>query len=271
LEATVHAGGRVAFGRRLDELPLMRETLLELTLDSESAVAAVLHTGTVYDAADRDSETDKRLLRILTPLIKMAICKRARWSTGESMEVRGGNGYIEDWVDPRLLRDAHLGSIWEGSTSVIALDVLRAITREHAGEVLFADVEARLAGVTDPLVERATALLPALLTRMRGRVAHVAEMPAEEREFPMLELAQRLYLLYAASLLVEEAQMQATAGSYRKLVIAAEFIRRRLTFQSEGWTGPRPGSGAWFNAIMRWEPVPAAAAEGLLGALESGT
>src|SRR5215208_736757 len=149
LEATIHAAGRVAFGHPLDRHPLMRETLLELILDSESATAAVIHTGTVYDAADRGSEPDVRLMRILTPLIKMAICKRARWSTGESMEVRGGNGYIEDWVDPRLLRDAHLGSIWEGATSVLALDVLRAVTRDAAHEALIADIEDRLRSVRD--------------------------------------------------------------------------------------------------------------------------
>ena len=84
----------------------------------------------------------------------------------------------------------------------------------------------------------------------------------------MRELAERLYLLYAASLLVEEADAQATTGSYRKLVIAAEFVRRRLTFQPEGWSGPRPGSGRWFDAILRWRPVPAEAAAGLIDALD---
>jgi acyl-CoA dehydrogenase len=46
--------------------------------------------------------------------------------------VRGGCGYIEEWSDPRLLRDAHLGSIWEGTSNIVALDVLRAIARDDA-------------------------------------------------------------------------------------------------------------------------------------------
>jgi acyl-CoA dehydrogenase len=267
LEATTHAAGRVAFGRTLGELPLMRETLLDLILDSESAVAAVIHTGTVYDGADRGNGRDAKLLRILTPLIKLAICKRARWSTGESMEVRGGNGYIEDWVDPRLLRDAHLGSIWEGATNVIALDVLRAITREGADAVLLGDIEARLNRTSDPQAARLAALLRTLLARFGGRIADLTTLPAEEREFPMRELSERLYLLYAASLLVEEADAQAALGSYRKLLIAAEFVRRRLFFQPEGWSGPRPGSGRWFEAVVAWQPIPAEATTGLLDAL----
>ena len=48
------------------------------------------------------------------------------------MEVRGGCGYIEDWADARLLRDAHLGSIWEGTSNIVALDVMRAIRRDGA-------------------------------------------------------------------------------------------------------------------------------------------
>jgi acyl-CoA dehydrogenase len=268
LEAQVHAAGRVAFGRTLDELPLMRETLLELTLDSESALAAVLHTGAVFDAADGGDAAAGRLLRLLTPLIKLAICKRARWSTGEAMEARGGNGYIEDWVNPRLLRDAHLGSIWEGSSNVIALDVLRAITRDNAHEALFADIAARLDAVRDPAVARAAALLRPRLTRLRGRVERVMGLPRDEAERPMIDLSDRLYQFYAASLLVEEAEAQARAGSERKLVLAAEFIRRRLTADPDGWLGPRPGSGACFPALLRWQPVPAGAADSLLDMLE---
>jgi alkylation response protein AidB-like acyl-CoA dehydrogenase len=268
LEAQVHAAGRVAFGRPLDELPLMRETLLELTLDSESALAAVLHTGGVFDAADGGDAAAGRLLRILTPLIKLAICKRARWSTGEAMEARGGNGYIEDWVNPRLLRDAHLGSIWEGSSNVIALDVLRAIARDGAHEALFSDIAARLDAVRDPAVARAAALLRPRLAGLRGRVELTAGLPRDEAELPMLELSDRLYQLYAASLLVEEAEAQARAGSYRKLVLAAEFIRRRLTADPDGWPGPRPGSGACFPALMRWQPVPGETARSLLDVLE---
>lgn len=269
LEATVHAGGRAAFGRTLDDLPLTRETLLDLTLDSESAVAAVIHTGTVFDAADRGSSDSAGLLRILTPLIKLAICKRARWSTGESMEVRGGNGYIEDWVDPRLLRDAHLGSIWEGSTNVMALDVLRAINRDGADQVLLRDIEKRLAGVTDASVRRLASLIRPMVERLTDHVRRMRSTQSEEDEYPAREMAERLFLLYAASLLIEEADAQAAAGSYRKLVIAAEFVRRRLTFQPEGWFGPRPGSGRWFEAIQQWTPVPADAATDLLDALHA--
>jgi acyl-CoA dehydrogenase len=233
-------------------------------LHTEAGLGFVLEAAATLDRADAGDAEARRLIRVLTPLGKYHLCKLARMVTGEAMEIRGGNGYIEDWVDPRLLRDAHLCSIWEGATSVLALDVLRAVTRDAAHEALIADIEDRLRSVRDDEVRRAASLLLPLASRLRTSVEAVATLPDDERELPMLELCDRLYLLYAASLLVEEAGVQATAGSHRKLVIAAEFIRRRLLRLPEGWTGPRPGSGTWFRAVIDWQPVPPGAATALL-------
>ena len=48
----------------------------------------------------------------------------------EAMECLGGNGYVEESALPRLYREAPVNAIWEGSGNVIALDILRAETRE---------------------------------------------------------------------------------------------------------------------------------------------
>ena len=80
----------------------------------------------------------RALVRIVTPLAKYWITARARVVAGEAMNVRGGNGYVEEWVNARLLRDAYLGAIWEGSTNVVALDVQRAIAKDGGLEPLAA-------------------------------------------------------------------------------------------------------------------------------------
>jgi hypothetical protein len=79
-------------------------------------------------------------VRLLTPLLKFRACRDARRVTGDAMEVRGGVGYIEEWSDARLLRDAHLGSIWEGASNIVALDVLRAIRKEGALDAMALDL-----------------------------------------------------------------------------------------------------------------------------------
>ncbi|MFW0793324.1 acyl-CoA dehydrogenase family protein [Gordonia sp. CPCC 205515] len=131
-DAVAHTREREVFGTKLFDQPLMRATLLPLLLDAEAALALVGYSADCLQRADAGDDTARTLIRILTPMAKHYVCKRARAVTGEAMEIRGGNGYIEEWGFAKLVRDAHLGSIWEGSSNVIALDVLRCMRKQQA-------------------------------------------------------------------------------------------------------------------------------------------
>ncbi|MFL4476621.1 acyl-CoA dehydrogenase family protein, partial [Paeniglutamicibacter sp. MACA_103] len=96
-ESVEHARARVVFGKPLMEQPLMRNTILPLALEAEAALGLIFHSGDMLQKADAGDENAKSLIRVLTPIAKHYICKKARWVTGEAMEIRGGNGYIEDW------------------------------------------------------------------------------------------------------------------------------------------------------------------------------
>jgi len=130
LESLVHARGRAAFGAALADLPLLRASLVEMLLDAEAAASVVLHGAALFDGADAGRAEDARLLRVWTPIAKGWITARARWVASEAMNVRAGNGYTEEWPNARLLRDSYLGAIWEGTTSIVALDVQRAILKD---------------------------------------------------------------------------------------------------------------------------------------------
>lgn len=131
-EALFVSRRRQAFGRRLIELPLMRRQLAKMLVWTEQARTMMFLTADALDRANQNDVVGAKLARILTPLIKFRACRDARKVTGDAMEVRGGCGYIEEWPDARLLRDAHLGSIWEGTSNIVALDVSRAISRDDA-------------------------------------------------------------------------------------------------------------------------------------------
>lgn len=150
-EATYVATNRRAFGTRLIDMPLMQRQLLKMTVRAEQARSVMFQTAAALEQADNGSAKAKTLVRILTPLIKFRACRDARKVTGDAMEVRGGCGYIEEWVEPRLVRDAHLGSIWEGTSNIVALDVLRAITKNNSLDALRTHVADLLAaGVPCP-------------------------------------------------------------------------------------------------------------------------
>ncbi len=144
-EAVFVARNRRAFGRRLIDMPLMQKQLMKMIVSAEQARSVMFQTAAALARADQGDASAKALARILTPLIKFRACRDARKVTGDAMEVRGGCGYIEEWVEPRLMRDAHLGSIWEGTSNIVALDVLRAIRRNDCLSALRAHVASLLA------------------------------------------------------------------------------------------------------------------------------
>jgi putative acyl-CoA dehydrogenase len=128
-QAIWHAIHRSVFGRALIGQPLMANVLADLALESEAATASVLRLARSYDAPESD-EQESLLRRLLTPTIKYWTCKRAPQHAAEALECLGGNGFVEESIMPRLLRQSPVNGVWEGSGNVICLDVLRALTRE---------------------------------------------------------------------------------------------------------------------------------------------
>jgi acyl-CoA dehydrogenase len=178
-EALHVARHRRAFGRPLIEMPLMRRQLLKMAVRTEQARTMVFQTARALEHADAGEAGAAPLVRIMTPLIKFRACRDARGVTGDAMEVRGGCGYIEEWSDARLLRDAHLGSIWEGTSNIVALDVLRAIRRDGALPALRAHVD-RLLADGEPAPARVAALQQATLERAFALAGHAARSDAAE-------------------------------------------------------------------------------------------
>ncbi len=212
-EAQFVAENRVAFGKHLVDMPLMQRQLAKLRLPMEQARSMMFQTADVLRRSDAGEPGAYALLRVLTPLLKFRACRDARKVTGDSMEVRGGCGYIEEWPDARLLRDAHLGSIWEGTSNVVALDVLRADTRDGGFDALRAHI-AGLAVETD--LPGVTTLLERAITLARAAVAH----PELTRQ-----AASALYHITAASTLAwEAAQLDDTA----RLALARNVLTHRV-------------------------------------------
>jgi alkylation response protein AidB-like acyl-CoA dehydrogenase len=144
-DAVTVAQNRVVFGSRIIDLPLARRQLMKIMLATEQALSMSLVTADALDRAEAGSQEAAALLRILTPTLKFRATRDARKVCGDALEMRGGIGYVEEFATSRLLRDAHLGSIWEGTGNIVALDTLRRAVGRHGAEAaLAADLHARL-------------------------------------------------------------------------------------------------------------------------------
>jgi len=127
--AADYATKRVAFGRRLSEQPLHVDTLAGLQAEFEAAFHFAFYVAelTGRNETGEIDEDEALLLRLLTPIMKLTTAKQAVFVTSEVLESFGGAGYVEDTGLPALLRDSQVLPIWEGTTNVLALDLLRAL------------------------------------------------------------------------------------------------------------------------------------------------
>ena len=220
-EALTVALGRRAFGKRLVELPLVRRQLIKMILPTEAALSVALFTADCLDRADAGEAEAQTLRRILTPLIKLRACRDARKVAGDAMEMRGGNGYIEEWIEPRLLRETHLGSIWEGTSNIIALDVVRAAGKVGAHRVLARRLETMIAGAPANLAS-------ALAERLDAALALIDRATADSDARAARQAATGLYHAAAAALFLSEAQKlgDPVRADLARLVIAHKLSAR---------------------------------------------
>jgi alkylation response protein AidB-like acyl-CoA dehydrogenase len=272
VEALTHARGRIAFGKLLVDLPLMREQLLDLLMEVEALTALTFEGSAQLDRADAGDDEARVLARVLTPLAKYHVSDEARRLVEEGMEVRGGNSYIEDWPNARILRDVQVQAIWEGTGNISALDVGRALLREHAGVTLIANLTRRLSGQDDPAVARIAALTLSALEALAATITRWGASEPAERDVRMRRLTRRLAHVVTAALLVEDAGAQVAAGEgYRCLVMATRYLRRHVypsqddLASDENYTPLEA-----FDALVDWTPMlPAEAAEPLIATLEA--
>ncbi|WP_176158175.1 acyl-CoA dehydrogenase family protein [Burkholderia multivorans] len=248
-EALHVAAHREAFGRKLIDMPLMQRQLMKMLLPTEAARTMFMQIALLLPQADAgDDEQAARCVRILTPLIKFRACRDARRVTGDAMEVRGGTGYIEEWSDARLVRDAHLGSIWEGTSNIVALDVARAARREQALDALRTFLGDRLGAA--PLPDASRAALRRILARACDGLARVA---ADGDDARVRQAASALYYASAAVLMAcEGAQL---APDYRRLALAHLLVRHKLLPVDPLAPASRDDEAAAFDSLLRGAPV----------------
>src|ERR1700723_3850773 len=145
-EAMVCARTRMALGKTIIEYPLRRRQRLKIAAPVEQSLSMFLFAARAMDRANAGSKEAEAILRILTPVLKFRACRDNIPVATGALEARGGNGYIEDWPNARLVRGAQLGVLWEGTSNINALDAIRrAVGKEKAHRDLGADLAARLA------------------------------------------------------------------------------------------------------------------------------
>ncbi|MEP6837086.1 MAG: acyl-CoA dehydrogenase family protein, partial [Bradyrhizobium sp.] len=226
-EAMVCARTRQAFGNTIIDYPLLRRQLMKITLPAEQALSMFLFAADAMDRANAGDKDAANSLRILTPLLKFRACRDNIPVATGAMEVRGGNGYIEEWVHARLVRDAHIGVLWEGTSNINALDIItRAVGKSRAHTAL----QAALLKLLDEAASIPTTFRDRLRQTLDRTIAFAERVAAE----PALEeharaAASALYHITSAVLMTSEAARPGADG--KRALYARLVLEHRLSAQ----------------------------------------
>lgn len=194
-EAIWHARHRDAFGATLIDQPAMTAVLADLALESEAATVTAMRLARAHD--EDASEGEQALRRLATAVAKYWICKRGPHHSYEALECLGGNGYTEDFPLAMRYREQPVMAVWEGSGNVIALDVLRAMTREPETVAAF-DTEVNLARGFSPVLD-------AHLDATRSRLGELAGLDPAGAQRLARSTVEAMALSLQASLLARHS------------------------------------------------------------------
>ena len=253
-EALQVARHRRQFGQRIIEFPLLRRQLMKIMLPTEQALSVFLFAGHTMAAANAGDEQAEKLLRILTPLLKLRACRdNVPVATG-AMEIRGGNGYIEDWVNARLIRDAQVGLLWEGTSNINALDVVsRAIPKVRAHEALVQALRAKL----DDIGALPGQFKDQLVKQLDRAISFAEEIASDQQQEDKARMAvSALYNVTSAILLAWEGTLAGQAGGdARRILLARLVLDHRLLPQDPMAAGASDFDKAAADMLLGEEPV----------------
>ena len=236
-EAMQVATHRHAFGKTIIDHPLLRRQVMKILVPAEQALALSMLGASQMDKHRAGDEFAGKVIRMLTPLVKFRACRDAINAARAAMETRGGNGYIEEWVNSRVLRDSLIGVLWEGTSNINAIDVVRrAVSKAGAHEALQELLLKRLEETPVPESYRAR-----LRTSLQKAYAFICATSAGgEAQEHMFRTASTAYYNACSAVVLAWEGLQ-NNGEPRKLVISRFVLEHKL----EALDPLNPPNGAW--------------------------
>lgn len=254
-----YASRRSAFGKILKDHALHVQTLARMEVETRAAFLLLMDVCRLLGREESGVATqlDANLLRLLTPVLKLYTGKQAVAVVSEGLESFGGQGYIEDTGLPGLLRDAQVLSIWEGTTNILSLDVLRCVARS-SGIVLHAYFTH-----TKTLISTASnisSLAPAVktlgqaLSQLESFLQVAAAKKPDYLELAARDLAYSLARIYMGALLIDHASWKGASSSdaYAALRWCEQDLCPVATKQKQGCYDP--GTPALDAALVYDQP-----------------
>lgn len=242
-EAAEYAERRNAFGQKLNEFPMVQDSLVKLRAKQEFETAAIFDLIALYDRVvmGEVNHEEQILNRLLIAILKKESAEQAIHFSHEAIEMHGGNGYIEDFVTPRLLRDAQVLTVWEGTANILGLELIRLVNKFKAHDLFIHHIEERL----DRLQPTNDVELVQEKTKdLHDELTSFASFDASLQSYEAKRLMKKMAQLFENTVALEWSEKH--SGIYTPL----SEIFTELTWETRQ-IGGEMKTVKYFNAVMR--------------------
>lgn len=205
-EAYDYATRRRAFGNKLTDYPMVQDTLMKMKAKLHVETATIFDMIQLYEKVTGDGEvTDEELVlnRLNIAFVKKETADQAIHFTHEAIELLGGNGYIEDFVTPRLLRDAQVLSVWEGTANILGLEVVRLFNRFNGAKLYVTQMENRLKELTNSSIY---GQVSEIFERVKSAIDSFVKLSYDKQTFYSKKLSKKLNSFYETVVALEWAE-----------------------------------------------------------------
>ena len=234
------ADAREQFGKKIKDIPPVRDMLAEMKTRIEAARALNMETAKVVDLErylggqlesdgieDRSQLKElktrqtyfKRAAAMLTPMAKLFATEMCQEVTTNSIQVHGGSGYMKDYPVERYFRDARITNIYEGTSQLQVVAAILGVTSGTCAAYL-AELDRRVTDTAD------TGLLEQLREHVKLAEQTIEHFNSRHEDFRQLyagDLVNSAVDLVNSYLLLEAAR-----HSDHKKVIAQRYITQTL-------------------------------------------
>ncbi|KAM4809857.1 acyl-CoA dehydrogenase family member 11-like [Rhinophrynus dorsalis] len=208
--AREYASKRFVFGKLIKDHPLHIQTMARMEVEARGAFLLLMEVARLLGLEETNmaTEQDQHLLRLLTPVAKLYTGKQALGVISEGLECFGGQGYMEDTGLPAMLRDAQVLTIWEGTTNILSLDVLRSVIKSqgHVLSTFFSNAQEKLdAASSVPSLSQSVQRTLEALHKLRAFTQQAGRRGGNLMELVARDFSYSLAKIFIACLLLDHA------------------------------------------------------------------
>ncbi len=123
-EAVVYAKQRVQFGKPIIAFQAVQHLLADMAIQTEAARALVYQAAKHIDAHPEDMSKASSMCKVFATDVAMKV-------TVDAVQVLGGYGYMRDYPVEKMMRDAKILQIYEGTNQIQRNVVGQALNKEY--------------------------------------------------------------------------------------------------------------------------------------------